>query len=51
MPDGPAQGNTVPLEPMLTDYYRERGWNERTGAPEQETIERLGLAELAEAFK
>jgi len=47
MPDGPAQGNTVPLGPMLTDYYRERGWNERTGAPEQETIEKLGLAELA----
>ena len=46
MPDGPAQGNTVPLERMLTDYYRERGWNEQTGIPETETIARLGLTDL-----
>jgi aldehyde:ferredoxin oxidoreductase len=47
MPDGPAKGNTVPLEPMLSDYYRERGWDEN-GIPTRETIDRLGLAELVE---
>ncbi len=48
MPDGPAKGNTVPLEAMLSDYYRERGWDEKTGIPSQETLEKLGLAELVE---
>ncbi|MHB8910003.1 MAG: aldehyde ferredoxin oxidoreductase family protein [Syntrophales bacterium] len=51
MPDGPARGNTVPLERMLTEYYAERGWNEETGIPERGTIERLGLADLADAFQ
>ncbi len=46
LPDGPAKGNTVPLERMLKDYYQERGWNEESGLPERETIERLGLADL-----
>ncbi len=51
MPDGPAQGNTVPLERMLTEYYAERGWNEQTGIPVRETVERLGLSDLADAFR
>jgi aldehyde:ferredoxin oxidoreductase len=50
LPDGPARGNTVPLERMLTEYYQERGWNDETGIPEKNTIERLGLADLADAF-
>ncbi|MCL5807109.1 MAG: aldehyde ferredoxin oxidoreductase C-terminal domain-containing protein [Deltaproteobacteria bacterium] len=36
----------MPLDAMLTDYYRERGWNHRTGVPENETIASLGLTEL-----
>lgn len=28
---------------IVTDYYREHGWNEETGRPTTETIERLGL--------
>ena len=47
MPDGPSKGNTVPLEPMLNDYYRLRGWDEQTGMPKAETLERLGLGDLA----
>jgi len=47
IPDGPAKGNTVPLEAMLVDYYRERGWDEDTGIPTEETLERLGLKEFA----
>jgi aldehyde:ferredoxin oxidoreductase len=51
MPDGPARGNTVPLERMLTEYYAERGWNDQTGIPDRGTIERLGLADLADRFR
>ncbi|HOG18774.1 MAG TPA: aldehyde ferredoxin oxidoreductase family protein [Syntrophales bacterium] len=46
LPDGPAKGNTVPLDLMLKDYYEQRGWNQDSGLPEKETIERLGLSDL-----
>ena len=45
MPNGPAKGNIIPLEGMLTEYYRERGWN-KDGIPKKETINKLGLADL-----
>lgn len=51
MPDGPSKGNTVPLEPMLIDYYKERGWDENTGLPKEETLKRLGLNDLVKGFK
>jgi aldehyde:ferredoxin oxidoreductase len=51
LPDGPAKGNTVPLELMLKDYYKERGWNQDSGLPEQETIERLGLIDLVRQYQ
>jgi len=51
MPDGPAKGNRVKLEEMLPEYYRERGWNEETGIPNEETLQKLGLRELVEAYK
>ncbi len=50
MPNGPAKGNTVPLEPMLTDYYLERGWDKKTGVPTRKTLERVGLADLVQEF-
>ena len=36
---------------MLKEYYRLRGWNERTGLPLPETLENLGLNDLASRFK
>jgi len=48
MPDGPSKGNTVPLESMLNDYYRERGWD-KNGIPTQKTLKALGLEDLAKA--
>ncbi|UCF33456.1 MAG: aldehyde ferredoxin oxidoreductase family protein [Phycisphaerales bacterium] len=42
MPDGPAKGKTVPLEAMLEEYYRLRGWNEK-GQPTEEKLAALGL--------
>lgn len=36
------EGRRVPLEALLDDYYRERGWDAR-GIPEPRTLARLGL--------
>lgn len=41
-PDGGAAGNLPPLETMLEEYYRVRGWDEE-GRPRTETLVRLGL--------
>ncbi len=41
-----ASGRVVDLAPMLAEYYRFRGWDEK-GVPRPEKVERLGLAELA----
>lgn len=51
MPDGPAKGNRVKLEEMIPEYYRERGWDEKTGIPNDETLEKLGLSELVKEFQ
>ncbi len=42
-PRGPAKGEVVELELMLDEYYRQRGWDPKTGIPTQETLHRLGL--------
>ncbi len=43
MSGGPADGQVVELEPMLDEYYRIMGWDEK-GIP---TVERLKTLELA----
>jgi aldehyde:ferredoxin oxidoreductase len=43
--EGPSQGWVVKLAPMLAEYYRARGWDER-GIPTPQTLEKLGLTEL-----
>jgi aldehyde:ferredoxin oxidoreductase len=40
--EGPSAGHTVPLEQLLDDYYRVRGWD-ANGSPTQKTLARLGL--------
>jgi len=42
MPDGPAQGHVVQLEPMLNEYYQLRGWDQK-GIPDSATLERLKI--------
>ena len=42
---GPAQGQVVELEPMLTEYYALMGWDSN-GVPTAERLTQLGLAEL-----
>jgi aldehyde:ferredoxin oxidoreductase len=34
---------------MLKEYYRIRGWDEKTGLPTKETLEKLGMEDLAQA--
>lgn len=46
--DGPSKGWVNKLEPMLKEYYRGRGWDER-GVPKPHKLEELGLATMMEA--
>jgi len=45
MPDGPARGQVVDLEPMLNQYYELRGWDD-DGVPTGETLSKLELANV-----
>lgn len=47
MPNGPAKGMVVDLKPMLNEYYRERGWDVRTGLQKRSTLKKFGLADVA----
>lgn len=40
---GPSQGHVVPLQQLLDDYYRERGWD-AGGNPTREKLRELSLA-------
>ncbi len=39
------------LNAMLDEYYRERGWDEKTGIPTREKLVTLGLEYVADALK
>ena len=43
MEKGPNKGGTIPLDYLLKDYYKVRGWDER-GYPKSDTISKLGLS-------
>jgi aldehyde:ferredoxin oxidoreductase len=42
LPEGPAKGKTVPLEPMLQEYYEVSGWD-KNGKPTKAKLLELGL--------
>ena len=42
---GPAEGKTVDVEPMVQDFYRSMGWNDE-GIPSEKTLKSLGLPEV-----
>ena len=42
MPDGPAKGHVVKLQPMLDEYYSLRGWS-NSGLPTKAKLVELGL--------
>jgi aldehyde:ferredoxin oxidoreductase len=43
LPDGPAAGLTVDLDPLLDAYYEFRGWDRQTGIPTREKLRELEL--------
>ena len=47
LPDGPAQGQVVKLEPLLDAYYDFRGWDKATGKPTEVKLKELGLDDVA----
>jgi len=46
-PDGRGEGQTVDLDVALESYYASMGWDETTGLPTSETLDRLGLGWMA----
>jgi aldehyde:ferredoxin oxidoreductase len=45
-PDGPSKGSIVRIKPMVKEYYRKMGWDEKTGKPLIRTLRSLGLEEV-----
>lgn len=43
MPEGPAKGQVVNLDPLLDAYYEYRGWDKETGKPTKEKLKELDL--------
>jgi aldehyde:ferredoxin oxidoreductase len=42
LPNGHSKGAVHEIEPMLDEYYEQRGWDE-TGVPKENTLRKLGL--------
>ncbi|MEM3754163.1 MAG: aldehyde ferredoxin oxidoreductase family protein [Candidatus Bathyarchaeia archaeon] len=51
LPEGPPKGHVVELEPMLTEYYKERGWDLKTGFIPRSKLEALGLKSVADELE
>ena len=47
LPEGRSKGTIFEQEPMLDEYYAERGWDLEAGMPTRETLESLGLGDVA----
>ena len=51
MMSGPFQGECLSLEKwdkMLDEYYELHGWERKSGRPTRETLEKVGLREVAD---
>jgi len=54
VPSGPYKGERLDrdgMARMLDDYYRVVGWDRETGIPTRETLERLGLKDVADQLQ
>lgn len=47
LPNGSSKGAIFELNPMLDEYYAERGWNKK-GIPNKATLRKLGLTDAAQ---
>jgi len=45
--EGGTEGNVPDMEILLRDYYDRRGWDIRTGKPERQRLEALGMEDIA----
>ncbi|MGE5453980.1 MAG: aldehyde ferredoxin oxidoreductase C-terminal domain-containing protein, partial [Methylocystaceae bacterium] len=43
---GPLKGRQLPIDEMMRLYWKNFGWDERTGIPQELTVNNLGLPEL-----
>lgn len=48
LPEGPSRGIVFEQEPMLDEYYTERGWDLDTGIPTRRVLEGLDLGYVAD---
>ena len=47
LPNGNSKGSIFEMEPMLDEYYAQRGWDQR-GIPTNATLKKLGLVHVAQ---
>jgi aldehyde:ferredoxin oxidoreductase len=47
-PDGPCKGHVVDLKTMLDEYFKERGWDPKTGLIPSKKLKKLGLKSVAD---
>jgi len=47
LPDGSSKGAIFEIEPMLDEYYGQRGWDKR-GIPKETTLKKFGLTDVAQ---
>ena len=50
-PDGPCKGHIVDIETLIDEYYKERGWDLKTGLIPRKKLEELGLKEVADELQ
>jgi aldehyde:ferredoxin oxidoreductase len=51
MPDGPAKGRVFEADEMLDEYYEAKGYERESGWPYRETLEDLGLGDVAKELQ
>jgi aldehyde:ferredoxin oxidoreductase len=44
---GPSAGQSIPFDDLKAGYFASMGWDIKTGRPNDETLEKLGVAALA----
>ncbi len=50
LPEGPAEGHVNELAVLLENYYRIRGWDDKTGKPSAEKLREMGLDDIIPAL-
>ena len=48
--EGPLKGKTYNLDALMQHYWLAMGWDSQTGIPLPETVQQLGLSDIAEEF-